>query len=437
MHRTRCLTRRELLKGAAAAALVGPCVVSSSALGAGDRPAPSNRIGAAIVGTGGQGGGHVGGLCGQPDVQVLAVCDVDRGHREHNKKVVEDRYSRETGGTYAGCAAYGDFREVMARSDVDAVLIATPEHWHALCSIAAAKAGKDIYCEKPMAGTIAEGRAAADAVRRYGRVFQTGSQERSGQARVACELVRNGRIGKLHTIRTFLPVDGYAQGSVKEEPVPDGFDYDFWLGPRPWEPYTSQRCFFNFRWILDYSDGELTDRGCHVNDIALWGAGPLLAGPVEIEGKGRFRTDPLWNVPIEFHIEYTYANGLKIICDTNGPRGIRFEGTEGWVFVAIHGGHLTAEPASVLKSVIGPDEVHLHASRGHHRDWIDAIKTRGDTVAPAEAGHRTASFCHLGLIALLTGRKVKWDLEKEEFINDSEAQRLVHRPMRSPWRLTI
>jgi predicted dehydrogenase len=431
------LTRRQLLKGAAAAALVGPYMIPSSALGAGDRPAPSNRIGAAIVGTGGQGGGHVGGLCGQPDVQVLAVCDVDRGHRERNKKVVEDRYSRETGGTYAGCAAYGDFREVMARSDVDAVLIATPEHWHALCAIAAAKAGKDIYCEKPMAGTIAEGRAAADAVRRYGRVFQTGSQERSGQARVACELVRNGRLGKLHTIRTFLPVDGYTQGTVKEEPVPDGFDYDFWLGPRPWEPYTSQRCFFNFRWILDYSDGELTDRGCHVNDIALWGAGPLLVGPVEIEGKGRFRTDPLWNVPIEFHIEYTYANGLKIICDTNGPRGIKFEGTEGWIFVAIHGGHLTAEPASVLKSVIGPNEVHLHASRGHHRDWIDAIKTRGDTVAPAEAGHRTASFCHLGLIALLTGRKVKWDLEKEEFINDSEAQRLVHRPMRSPWRLTI
>ena len=437
MHRTCCLTRRELLKGAAAAALVGPCVISSSALGAGDRPAPSNRIGAALVGTGGQGGGHVGVLCGQPDVQVLAVCDVDRGHREHNKKVVEDRYSRETGGTYAGCAAYGDFREVMARSDVDAVLIATPEHWHALCSIAAAKAGKDIYCEKPMAGTIAEGRAAAAAVRRYGRVFQTGSQERSGQARVACELVRNGRLGKIHTIRTFLPVDGYTQGPVREEPVPDGFDYNFWLGPRPWEPYTSQRCFFNFRWILDYSDGELTDRGCHVNDIALWGAGPLMVGPVEIEGKGRFRTDPLWNVPIEFHIEYTYANGLKMICDTNGPRGIKFEGTEGWIFVAIHGGHLTAEPASVLKSAIGPDEVHLHASKGHHRDWIDAIKDRGDTVAPAEAGHRTASFCHLGLIALLTGRKVKWDLEKEEFINDPEAQRLVHRPMRSPWRLTI
>ena len=435
MHRTRYLTRRDLLKGAAAAALVGPYVITSSALGAGDRPAPSNRIGAAIVGTGGQGGGHVGALSGQPDVQVLAVCDVDRGNREHHKQVVEDRYSREAGGTYAGCGAYGDFREVMARSDIDAVLIATPEHWHALCAVAAAKAGKDIYCEKPMAGTIAEGRAAADAVKRYGRVFQTGSQERSGQARYACELVRNGRLGKLHTIRTFLPVDGYTQGEVKEEPVPDGFDYDFWLGPRPWEPYTPKRCNFNFRWILDYSDGELTDRGCHVNDIALWGAGPLLVGPVEIEGKGRFRQDSLWNVPIEFHIEYTYANGLKIICDTSGPRGIRFEGTEGWIFVAIHGGHLTAEPASVLKSVIGPDEVRLHASKGHHRDWIDAIKTRGETVAPAEAGHRTASFCHLGLIAMLMGRKLKWDLEKERFINDQEAQRLVHRPMRSPWRL--
>jgi len=438
MSHMNLLTRRALLKGAgaaAAAAALGPYFVRPSALGAGERPAPSNRIGAAVVGTGGQGGGHVGALCGQPDVQLLAVCDADRGRREGHKQAVEGRYAKEAPGTYAGCGCYADFREVMARTDIDAVLIATPEHWHALVAIAAAKSGKDIYSEKPMAGTIAEGRAAADAVKRYGRVFQTGSQERSGQARLACELVRSGRIGKLQTIRTYLPCDNYTQGDVRPQPVPDGFDYDMWLGPRPWEPYTPQRCHFNFRWILDYSDGELTDRGCHVNDIALWGAGPLLRGTVDIQGTGRFRQDPLWNVPTQFHIEYTFAGGLKIITDTSGPRGIKFEGTEGWIFVAIHGGHLTAEPASVLKSAIGPNDIELHRSKGHHRDWIEAIKTRGPTVAPAEAGHRTASFCHLGLIALLTGRKIRWDWDNERFVNDPEAQRHVHRPMRPPWRL--
>jgi predicted dehydrogenase len=433
------MTRRRLLKGVATASLSGPFIVSASALGAGDRPAPSNRLGVGVIGTGGRGGGHVRSLLEEKDVQVLAVCDVDTRHRDGNKKAVEDRYSRDAPGTYAGCASYGDFREVLARSDIDGIVIGAPDHWHALMSVLAAKAGKDIYCEKPMASVIRDGRASADAVRRYGRVFQTGSQERSGGARFACELVRNGRLGKLHTIRTSLPMEPHClapQGDARPMPVPEGFDYDLWLGPAPWEPYTDKRCPFNFRWITDYSDGELTDRGAHVNDIALWGAGPRLVGPVEIAAtEGKFRQDTLWNVPIHFHLEYTYAGGLKIICESSGQRGIRFEGTDGWVFVHIHGGRLEAQPESLLRETIGPNEINLRRTRGHMRDWIDAMKTRENPVAPAEDGHRTASFCHLGLIALLVQRKLRWDLEKEQFLGDREATAMVSRPMRAPWHL--
>jgi len=428
-------TRRAFLK-AGAAAVISPYVITSSALGAGGRPAPSNRIQAANVGVGGQDGGHVQGFLSEPDVQVMAICDVDYGHLTEKRKWVEAAYAKQApSGNYTGCDGYNDFRDVLARPDIDAILIATPDHWHGLISTMAAKAGKDIYCEKPMAARIADGRAAANAVKRYGRVFQTGSQERSGGARYACELVRNGRLGRIHTIRTYLPTEFHNQGPATAMRVPEGFNYDMWLGPAPWEPYTPQRCHGSFRWILDYSDGELTDRGAHVNDIALWGAEPFLKGPIEIEARGKFQNTSLYNVPIEYHVEYTYASGIKIITESGGNRGIRFEGTEGWVFVEIHGAALTADPPGLLKSVIGPDEVHLKRTRGHRRDWLDAIKTREATVAPAEDGHRTATFCHLAVAALQLGRKIRWDPLKEQFIDDPEADAIIARAMRSPWHL--
>ena len=438
MNRVTILTRRNLLKSAAAAALVGPYMITSSALGQADRPAASNRLGVAVIGVGGRGGAHVNMLLEEKDAQVLSICDVDDRRAGEKKGWVEKRYSKDAPGTYAGCTTYKDFRAVLDRPDVDAVVIGAPDHWHALMSIMAAKAGKDIYCEKPMCSNIGDGRAAVEAVKRYGRVFQTGSQERSGGARFACELVRNGRLGKLHTIRTYLPMEAHClapQPDATPQPVPAGFDYDLWLGPCEWEPYTPARCHFNFRWILDYSDGELTDRGAHVNDIALWGAGPLLTGPVAIEGHGKFRQDTLWNVPIDFKLNYEFASGLKIICESTGQRGIRFEGDKGWVFVHIHGGRLEAEPASLLREVIGPDEILLRKTRGHMRDWLDAIKTREEPVAPIEDGHRTASFCHLGIIALQTERKLVWDLAKEQFLNDADANRYVSRPVRPQWRL--
>jgi predicted dehydrogenase len=436
------------LKSAAAAALAAPFVVRASALGAEGRPAPSNRIGIGHVGVGGRGGYLLSVTLGNDECQVLAVSDTDTGRRNAAKKHIEQNYTQKAPGTYAGCKDYKDFRELIGRRDLDGIVVATPDHWHALVTIAAAEAGKDVYCEKPMASTIADGRAAADALKRYGRVFQTGSHERStGNCRYACELVRNGRLGKVHTIRTYLPTGDMKSGAAGPAPVPDGFDYDMWLGPAPWEPYHPKRCHGNFRWVLDYSDGELTDRGAHVNDIALLGAGPLLVGPVEIQARGKFMKDPLWNVPYEYHIEYAYANGLKIITEsadapgtvvcgiTGAHRGIQFEGTEGWLFVAIHGGALTASDPAILKSAIGPGEVQLGRSPGHGQDWINAIKSRGPTMAPAEDGHRTASFCHLAVIALTLARKIKWDPQRERFVDDPEADRMIGRPMRPPWRL--
>jgi len=446
MRKPKTISRRNLLKSAAGAALAAPFIVSASALGAGGRPAASNRIGIAHIGTGGRAGSLMSGFLGNGDVQILAVCDVDDKRRAAAKKRVEDTYGQQAPGTYAGCKDYKEFREILDRPDVDGVVIATPDHWHGLITAMAARAGKDVYCEKPMASTIGDGRAAANAVKRYGRVFQVGSQERStGTTRYACELVRNGRLGKIHTIRTWLPTGDRHSGCTGPEPVPEGLDYDRWLGPAPWAPYHHARLPGNFRWIMDYSDGELTDRGAHTNDIALLGAGPLLVGPVEIEGHGTFMKDPLWDVPYVYHIEFTYANGMKIIVDsgdapgnaicniTKAHRGIKFEGSEGWVFVAVHGGALEADPPGLLKSVIGPGDIQLGRSPGHGQDWINAIKTRQPTMAPAEDGHRTASFCHLCLTACLLKRKLKWDLVSEKFIGDEDANRMILRPARAPW----
>jgi len=453
MFRSRLVTRRSFLKTAAAAA-AAPYVITSDALGAAGRAPASDRIAMGFVGVGGQGSGHVG-MSGRGDIQTLAVCDVDARRREAARNRVERMYAqRKASGQYAGCAGYGDFQELVARRDIDAVLIATPDHWHALVSIAALKAGKDVYCEKPHSLTIGEGRAVCDAAERYGRVFQTGSQERSGRGRYGCELVLNGRIGKVHTVRTYLPCQGRLPADYVPEPpgpaygykpeaVPAGFDYDRWLGPAPWTPYNPRRCHGNFRWVLDYSDGELTDRGAHVNDLAMWGNGTDRTGPVEIEGRGQFQKG-IYNVPVRYHVRYKFANGVTMITTSYngrednpdlGGRGIQFEGTDGWLWIEVHGGGLKASSPDILKSPIRPEEIHLHRSPGHHEDWIRAIRTRGPTVAPCEAGHRTSSLLHLGLIAMILGRKLKWDPDKEIFPDDAEATRMVLRPMRSPWHI--
>lgn len=403
------------------AALAVPTIVPSSLFGAN---APANRITLALIGAGGRGANAMAkGLTNKPDAHVVAVCDVDADHRQKACDL-------------AGLdpkAAYNDFRDVLARSDIDAVVICTPDHWHVPISIAAAKAGKDIYCEKPLTLTIAEGRTLCDAVKRYGTVFQTGSQQRSGREfRFGCELVRNGRIGKLHTIRIEIPSNNRFCPAWQPEPVPDGFDYDLWLGPAPWQPYNRHRCHYEFRFILDYSGGQITNWGAHYLDIGQWGNDADDTGPVEIEGRGEFLKQGLFNTADKVSVKYTYANGVKMFCVTGGT-GIKFEGTEGWVF--IDRGKIDAEPKSLLTSVIGPDEIHLYQSMDHTRNFLDCVKLRKDPVTSAEIGHRSTTVCHLGNIAMMLGRKLNWDPVKERFINDHQADRMLSRPMRTPWKL--
>jgi len=417
------VTRRQFLKSSAVAAgvIAWPTVVPSSVFGA---KAPSNRITMGCIGMGGQGTGNMKGFRGKSGSEVVAICDVDVGHREK---------ARQIAGLGAS-SSYNDFRDLLARDDIDAVSVASPDHWHVPMSIAAVRAGKDVFCEKPLTLAIAEGRVLADEVKRYGRVFQTGSQQRSGsEFRFACELVRNGRIGKLHTMKVGIPGNNRTCPPTWEaEPVPEGFDYDMWLGPAPWEPYTEQRCHYQFRFILDYSGGQMTNWGAHYLDIAQWGNGADDTGPVEIVGRGDFPRTGLFTTAKTAEIEYTYANGVKLLLKTGGGN-TRFEGTEGWVFVTR--GKIDAEPKSLLTSKIGPDEIHLYNSNDHKQNFLDCIRSRKDTICTAEIGHRTSTVCHLGNIAMLLGRKLKWDPKAERFINDSAANNMLARGMRAPWRL--
>ncbi|HEV3386993.1 MAG TPA: Gfo/Idh/MocA family oxidoreductase [Gemmata sp.] len=442
-------TRRKFF--AQATGLVAPIIVPASALGLDERPAPSNRINLGVIGTGNQGFNDMRGFLSDPRVQIVAVCDVNResagywngavAGREPGRRLVEESYAADKkSGKYKGCDTYVDFRELLERKDIDAVLISTPDHWHAIPTILAAKAGKDIYCQKPLALTIAEGRAMCDAVKKYKRVFQCGSQQRSdSNFRRACELVRNGRIGKLQTVRCGLPGGrpdfGKTGDRKKTEKVPEGFEYDIWLGPAPKAEYAPARCHVNFRWIYDYSGGQVTDWGGHHPDCAQWGMGTELTGPVEIrQAKGVFPPDPLWNTATEFYFEGIYASGVKLIVSNKEKGGVVWEGTEGSVW-ADRGRH-DANPKSILDSKIGDDGVQLYKSDNHYRNFIDCVISRKETAAPVEVAHRSITICHLGNIAMRLGReKLKWDPEKEQIVDDAEAAKMLSRPYRDPWKL--
>jgi predicted dehydrogenase len=370
-----------------------------------------------------------------PDVQVVAVCDPDIVQRNAAQKTVESKYAAETeSGTFKGCASYNDFRELLARDDIDTVIQATPDHWHALVVVGAARAGKDIYGQKPLSLTIQQGRVMSDTVARYGRVFQTGSQQRSsGRFRFACELVRNGRIGKVHTVTCGLP-GGNTTDNKPTLPVPDGFDYDLWLGPAPEVPYCDSRTHWNFRWILDYSGGQVTDWGAHHIDIAHWGLGLTRTGPIEVEGKGEFPTDGLWNAATNYRFVAKYESGVELIATNAFENGVKWEGEDGWVFVSR--GRIDAHPKSLLQEEIGPGEVHLHESpTGHHGNFIECVKSRREPIAPIEEAHRTITVAHLGNIAMQLDRKVRWNPVTERFVDDSQAERMRDRAMREPWRL--
>jgi len=437
MKKTLSITRRKFLKRSASLGLGGLAFayfVTPSALGKSGSVAPSNRITVGCIGVGIHGiSVDLRGLLAQPDAHVLAVCDVDTEHRNNAQEITNQNYNNKD------CASYNDFRDIIARNDIDTVMIATPDHWHVPISLAALKAGKDVCCEKPTL-TVLEGRILSDAVKRYGRVFQTATEDRSIAVyhRLA-ELVRNGRLGKLKAIKVTLP-DGndihgpYAKPEQQQpQPVPKGFDYKMWLGPAPYAPYTPARCHRNFRWIFDYAGGTLADWGTHLIDTAQWANNTERSGPVEVEGKGLFPTEGIYNTPYDYHLKYKYDNGVTLFVDSGGT-GIRCEGTEGWLESSAWRRPLQAEPKSILDSQIKPDETHLFTcTGGEHRNFLDCVKSRRDPYFPAEIGHRCSTVCHIGNIAMLLKRKLKWDPVTETFPDDDEANRMLSRTSRAPW----
>jgi predicted dehydrogenase len=428
----RQFSRRKFLQkaaGIAGSAVTLPYFVPSSVLGQQGKPPASERITLGFIGSGKQSQHLIRSFLNSPGTQVLAICDVDRLKLERGQKIVEDFYAQKSGQPYKGCQAYGNFRELIAREDIDAVVIATPDHWHAIMVIEAAQAGKDIYCEKPLSQKIAEARAMVNAIRRYGRVFQTGSMQRSdNRFRFACELVRNGCIGEIKTVT--VGVGGPPEDKpLPVEPVPDYLDWDMWVGPAPWRPYNrdlsphiSVDVFPNWRYHSDFGGGGMTDWGAHHFDIAQWGLGMDETGPVEItppDGKD-------YKV-----LTYKYANG--VIMTRDNANGILFTGTEGKV--EVNRGYLKTWPDSLKDQQIRPDQIHLYDSNNHYVDWLDAIRKRTRPICDIETGCRSVTVCHLGNIAYKLKRPLKWDPNREVFMADDEANRLLWRPYRSPWYL--
>lgn len=429
------ISRRDILK--TLGALSVPLIVPSSVLG---QNAPSNRIHIGCIGVGRMGLSDLRDVLRFENVRVVAVCDVDSKRAEYARQLVDRHYQAAGGGD--GCKAYHDFREVIARTDIDAVQISTPDHWHAIPAIAAARAGKDIFLQKPLTLTVQEGRLLSDAVRQSGVIFQVGSQQRSDEKfRRACELVRNGRIGKLHTIRIGMGTD-IAMGPRPTMPVPANLDYDMWLGPAPFVPYTEERVhpqdsYDRPGWLRvhDYCLGMITGWGSHHIDIAHWGMDSEYTGPVEVTGRGEFAADGIWDVHLRYSIEYTYANGVKVLVSdhSENAEGVRFEGTEGWI--RVERGFIESSPKSLITSHIGPSEIHLYKSNDHKQNFVDCLRNRRETIAPAEVGHRSCSACNLGDIAMRLGQTLKWDPAKEQFTNSDVANRMLFRSMRSPWVL--
>ena len=438
---TRKIKRRDFVKGMAFAAIGAPMIVPSTVFG---QNAPSNRLTMGQIGVGNMGTTNMKEFLKREDVQVLAICDLDQKRAEVGKKTVEDAYAKKSSsGTYKGCDLIHDFRDIIGRKDIDFISIAVPDHWHAIPAITAANAGKDLYAEKPLALTIPQGRAMCEAVARSKVIWQTGSWQRSEKNfHDACELVRNGRIGKVHTVYVGLPTGSPLKEPAPEMPVPEGFDYNFWLGPAPWAPYTEKRCHWNFRWILDYSGGQLSDWAAHHVDIANWGMGTEHTGPVEVEGKGEFPREGLWNASTSYHFQCRYAEGFTMIvmndkAELEGKplrNGVRFVGDKGWLWVA-RGGEIASQPENVITSIIDTNETHLYRSNNHYANFIECVRSRKETIAPIEHAQRAVSVAHLGNISMQLGRKIKFNPAKEQIVGDPEAERMIDRAMRSPWSL--
>lgn len=452
------LSRRSFLKQSlgTAAAVGFPAIVPSSVFG---QMAPSNRITVGAIGT-----GRISRVHDLPNIwkydgaRVMAVCDLDSRRVDQAKALINGYYSKKTGKSYDGVTGYSDHRELLLNKDIDAVVISTPDHWHAILAVHAVQAGKDVYLQKPASLTIAEGRALSNAVNASGRILQIGSQQRSTpQFRYAAELVRNGRIGELQAVEIGLPGD--PAGEVEPEmPIPQNLNYEQWLGSTPYVYYTEKRVhpqgdFSRPGWLRceQFGAGMITGWGAHHVDSAHWGMNTEYTGPVEISGWAEFPTHGLWDVHGRFKTEGVYANGVKMTISGDFPNGIKFYGTKGWIFVSRGDEKVTnSDPSSKLKdpqalaasdpkiltSVIGADEIHLYKSDDQHGNWLDCIRTREEPIAPVEIGHRSCSTCLLHHIVMKLKRKVYWDPIKERFKNDDEADSMLSRAQRWPYILT-
>ncbi len=405
-------------------------VVPASVLGKGGAKAPNERVQMACIGVGGMGSGNLRSLVQDQRVEMLAVCDVDANHRKAAMPMASNK-------------GYADFREVIARKDIDAVMIATPDHWHAIITGAAIKAGKDVYCEKPLAASIAEGRYVSDLVRKHKTVLQCGTWRRSGvYTRMACEWVRNGYIGKLKHIEVGVParfaVRGGYSGMEPPQAIPETLNYDMWLGPCPEAEYTESRVHFNFRWLNAYAPGYITDWGAHFLDVAQWGNDSDNTTPVSVKAsKVAYRGVGLYDAPEDFQIDYRYANGVTMSMVATADEsqwGTKFVGEEGWVFT--ENSKLETQPAELRQVRLKKTDTKLYESKNHHRNFIDCVYSRKRTAAPAEAAHRAATCCHLGGIAAELGdEELQFDPKRERFINSDEANKHLTRSMRGSWRL--
>ncbi len=415
------VSRRGFLRSAGLGFAV-PTLIAGGALGADGRRPPSERVVAALIGCGGRGMGLLP-IHDDPRCTIAAVCDVDLQHAAGAKSRV------------GKCDVYQDFRRILDRRDIDAVLIGTPDHWHAPITVMSCQAGKDVYCEKPLCRTIDEGRKMVEAARRYARVVQMGTQYRSiARSRQACEWIRNGRLGKVHTVRLSHPVNP-THPLESPRPVPPNLDWDLWLGPAPFSPYHPARCHFTFRYFMDYGSGAITDNGVHMFSVVSWAMGTDQTGPVTIEATGREAPNNLYDVPVEMRVRYEFADPpFEMIWEQpgTGTLSLEFIGSQAtltgfWDFAVTRG------QADLSPTRTG--EIHLQRSDSHSGNWLECIATRQRPVMDVEIGHRATSWSHLGNIAYRLGRKLHWDPAAEQFPGDDEANRLVHVAYREPWRL--
>lgn len=453
-------TRRSFLTRAASI-LAAPCIVPASVLGRAGRPAAAERIAVGVIGTGGRGVADMVGLMQSPLCRIVGVCDPRRPRLESARNAVDAFYARE-GSSGADCKACGDFRELIERKDIDAILVATPDHWHGIVATQALAAGKDLYCEKPLGRTIAESIAIRDAAVKGKRVFQTGTQQRSDPLfRKACALARGGHLGKIGRIEVAVPAGGDIPGQPTA-PVPEGFDYEMWTGPAPLYPFDARRCeWLAMYWISDYCVGFICNWGIHHLDIAAWGCPEVVESPFEIEGSAFLPEGGLCDTAVTWRTEYRYRSGLRMsftsdrgpfdwqlgqgltdasrraLADVDPrlhhPIGCRFIGSEGWVHVTRGG--ISAEPESLLEKKIDPAGSGLAVSDDHYVDFLESVRDRREPVSPVESGHRATVLGNVADIAVRMGRKLQWDPKAERFSGDDEANRKLSQAMRPPWKL--